>query len=67
VKTDTEIRLDGTKALSHALGEIDAERYIAILMREPFDYTRWQRTLLSSGSVQDISAAAMKAREGDKG
>jgi len=64
MKTDTEIRLDGTRALIEALGEVDAERYIAILMREPFDYTRWQRTLLLAASVEEVSAAAMKAREG---
>ena len=25
--------------------ETDAERFIALLRREPFDYTEWQRTL----------------------
>jgi hypothetical protein len=67
MKTDTEIRLDGTRALIEALGEVDAERYIAILMREPFDYTRWQRTILQAASVEEVSAAAMKAREGERG
>lgn len=67
MKTDTEIRLDGTRALIEALGDVDAERYIAILMREPFDYTRWQRTLLPAASVEEVSAAAMKAREDARG
>lgn len=38
-KTDTELRLDGAEALIRALGEVDAEGYIALMLREPFDYT----------------------------
>lgn len=59
-KTDTELRLDGTEALIRALGEVDAERYIALMLREPFDYTKWQRTLLTAAGLEEVSAAAMK-------
>ena len=43
--TDTEIRVLGLKALTDALGEVEAERFIALVLREPFDYTAWQRRL----------------------
>ena len=45
MKTDTEIKIDGTKALIDVLGELQAERFIALIGRESFDYTRWQRDM----------------------
>lgn len=63
MKTDAEIKLDGTKALLDSLGEVDTERYISLLRREPFDYTQWQQKLLATSSLEAISKAAMKARE----
>ena len=65
MKTDTEIRIDGTQALVEALGEVNAERFIALIMREPFDYTKWQRNLFGAQSVEQISQAARKKREED--
>ena len=62
MKTDTEIKIDGTKALIDALGELQAERFIALIGREPFDYTRWQRDLWPQRSIEEISEAAMKYR-----
>ena len=65
--TDTEIRTAGLRALVAALGNVQAEKFIALIQREPFDYTRWQRTLWPDRSVEEISQAAMKARrEGGK-
>ncbi len=63
MKTDTEIRIDGTQALVEALGEVNAERFIALIMREPFDYTKWQRTLFGEQSVEQVSRAAREKRE----
>ena len=60
--TDTEIKLIGIKALTEALGEVNAEKFISLIMREPFDYTKWQRKLWESRSVEDISKAAMAQR-----
>ncbi|NIR58474.1 MAG: hypothetical protein GWO02_02605 [Gammaproteobacteria bacterium] len=62
--TDAEIRIEGMKALVEALGEVQAERFIALLLREPFDYTKWQRRLWNDKSVEEISRAAMQQREG---
>jgi hypothetical protein len=33
------------KVLAESLGQVEAERFIALLRREPFDYTEWQRDL----------------------
>lgn len=61
--TDTEIRIKGINVLADALGDVDAERFIALIMREPFDYTKWQRKLWVEKTVDEISASAMKFRE----
>jgi len=62
MKTDTEIKVDGIKVLIDALGELQAERFIALIAREPFDYTQWQKDMWSEKTVKEISNAAMKYR-----
>ena len=61
--TDTEVKLLGVKALTDALGEVDAERFITLILREPFDYTSWQQRLWGDRSIEDISRSAMIFRE----
>ena len=60
--TDTEIKLQGMEALITALGEVQAEKFIALIMRDPFDYTEWQRKLWADKSVEEISNMGMKHR-----
>ena len=43
----------------------EAERFITLLLREPFDYTTWQRTLWPDKSIEDISRMAMQNRLAD--
>ncbi len=62
MKTDTEIRLAGFKALAQALGTLDAERFVTLLLREPFDYTDWRKSLWENQDVESISTSAMEAR-----
>jgi hypothetical protein len=64
--TDTEIRIKGFKALINALGEVDAERFISLIMREPFDYTKWHRSLWADKSVTEISKQAMQFRKSEE-
>ncbi len=61
--TDTELKIKGYKILLQSLGQVEAERFIALLLREPFDYTTWQRQLLIDKTVIEISQAAMRSRE----
>ena len=58
--TDNEIKLQGIDALISALGEVHAERFISLILREPFDYTEWQKKLWVNESIEDISKMAMK-------
>ena len=62
MRTDTEIRVHGLRALVDALGIIEAEKFISLILREPFDYTQWQQNLWPDKSVAEISKAAMESR-----
>ena len=39
--TDTEIKLRGFQLLAENLGDVEVERFIALIQREPFNYTQW--------------------------
>ncbi len=60
--TDTELKIKGLDTLISALGEVEAERFISLILREPFDYTKWQQRLWENHSVEEISKAAMQQR-----
>jgi hypothetical protein len=57
--TDTEVKKKGLGALVNALGEVDAERFIVLLNRDPFDYTNWQRDIFEQLDVAQLSTKAM--------
>ena len=61
--TDTEVKMKGIKALTGYLESVSYERFIALIQREPFDYTKWQRTLWEGQSVEEISRNAMRISE----
>ena len=50
----------GMCSLVESLGEVNAERFIARLIREPFDYTKWQRNLFEGMSIEEISGEAVR-------
>jgi hypothetical protein len=60
--TDTEIKLKGLQTLTESLGNVEAERFIALIQREPFDYTKWRDGLDENLSIEQISKKAMALR-----
>ena len=58
--TDTELRLKGMNTLLRNLGEVEAERFITLIIREPFDYTQWQKNLWEEKGIAELSNQAMK-------
>lgn len=60
--TDTEIKVKGAKVLTQYLGNVEAERFIALIQREPFDYTKWRQGLDEDLSIEEISRKAMSLR-----
>ncbi len=63
MRTDTVIRTEGTQALMANLGLVEAERFIMLIQKEAFDYTRWQENLFESMSVEEISNKASEFRK----
>jgi hypothetical protein len=39
---DTVLRMEWFKALTEKFGILEAERFIALIKREPFNYTEWR-------------------------
>ena len=64
--TDIEIKKKGLKILIENLGELDAEKFISLIIKEPFDYTEWQSILWSDQSVKKVSEKAMDYRSKKK-
>ncbi|MBK7424496.1 MAG: hypothetical protein IPJ48_16235 [Propionivibrio sp.] len=60
MKTEAEIRMKGMQALISALGLVEAERFLAAVSRDKFDYTEWRRTGLPQLSIEEIAEAANK-------
>jgi len=60
--TDTEIKQKGLQVLAKYLGDVEAERFVALLQRETFDYTKWRQGLDEELSIEDISRKAMAFR-----
>jgi hypothetical protein len=56
--SEAVLRRAGMEALIEKLGSIDAERFITSIIRDPFDYTEWQKDLFDDLSVEELSAGA---------
>jgi len=61
--SESALRGQGMKILIERLGMVEAERFIALMNREPFDYTRWRRDMFDGISVKELSRLAMQEYE----
>jgi hypothetical protein len=57
--TDSEIKRKGMEILVDRLGLVEAERFVALINHEGFDYTEWHRDLWKGKSLEDVSSLAM--------
>jgi len=64
--TDTEIKKIAFQLLSEKLGELDTERFVASLLREPADYTNWQQQFFEDTPLETLSKEAMQMRKKKK-
>jgi len=62
MRTDTIIKREGMTALFDKLNPVEAERFIYLLLSEPFDYTEWQRDLFEGMSLEELGQKAMENR-----
>jgi len=60
--TNSAVLLDrGIRCLNNELGILDAERFVALLLKESFDYTEWRKDHLFVGmSIDEIIDEADK-------
>ena len=54
-----EIMNKGMRCLTENMGVVEAEYFISIILREKFDYTKWQRDYFDSMSDEEIRMAAI--------
>lgn len=59
-KNDAVIRREGMSLLIENMGKVDAERFISLIIREPFDYTEWQTNLFEEMSLEELGEKAMQ-------
>ena len=48
--TNTEIKVKGLQILTKSLGLVEAERFVALIQQEPFDYKKMERWLGGSSA-----------------
>lgn len=54
MKTDTEIRAEGFKILFNHMDIVDAEKFVALINRDRFDYTKWRQNLFENMTIKEI-------------
>jgi len=61
MRTDTIVKTDEMKLLLDGLGKVDAERFISLVIREPFEYTTWRSCLQEENiSIRELSKQAIQ-------
>lgn len=65
MKTDTQIRQEGMQALMDQLGLVEAERFVALINRDSFDYTTWRQSQWAQESIESLAdkARALRLKE----
>ena len=58
MESTAEIMSRGMKCLVEQMGIVEAERFISVIIREKFDYTKWQRDYFDVKTPADISKEA---------
>jgi len=58
MKTDTMIKQEGFQALKAKLDSVEVERFIVLINREKFDYTKWRKNLFEDMTIDQIADKA---------
>ena len=59
----TEVMEQGMRCLVDNIGIVEAERFIAVIMQEKFDYTKWQRDYFDKISSAELEAEVARFNE----
>ena len=66
MKADTLVRAEGMNVLIKNLGLIEAERFVMLIQKETFDYTKWQENLFGDMTIDEIYTQAAELRAKNK-
>lgn len=58
--SNVEVMEKGITCLLQGLGAVDTERFIALIIQEKFDYTKWQREHFDKMSSDEFYTAAVE-------
>lgn len=64
MRTDNVIKREGFSAFAERLDPVELERFIVLLNREKFDYTKWRKDLFEDMTIEQISEEAEKFSAG---
>ena len=56
-----ELMNQGMQILLAQLGHVRAEEFISLVIREKFDYTKWQHTLFDGMTVNELNKLAAES------
>ena len=54
MRSNAVIKDEGMRILAKQLGPVDAERFIVLLRREPFNYTEWRQELFNDVPLDEF-------------
>lgn len=66
MKSNTVLKDEGLKILSEQLGIVEAERFIALIRRDSFDYTKWRQGLFTDVPLDTFLKKAQEYRDTEK-
>ena len=66
MQTDHEIQSAAMQLLRKHLGLIETERFLVLVARQSFDYTKWRQTLWLDSTVANLAQAARELRSSQK-
>ena len=56
--SDTVIKQKGFEALKDKLGIVEMERFIMLINREKFNYTKWRKDLFEDMDIEELARKA---------
>ena len=62
MQPDSVIRNEGMRILIKYMGLLEAKRFVMLMQKEPFDYTKCQENLLEDLSIEEIGRNAEEYR-----
>ena len=60
---DTVLSQNAMKCLIDNFGVVQTERFISLIIKEPFDYTEWRKDLYSDMTADEFFSAVTKWKE----